>query len=71
MPDFWSTDPDPSAAVMMVVPELGGFIRALFPIKMTEGHTLTYGVWIGVDSKSLNRAFKLWWSPKYSKLRIS
>ena len=51
MPDFWSTDPDPSAAVMMVVPELGGFIRALFPIKMTEGHTLTYGVWIGVDSK--------------------
>lgn len=71
LPDFWTTDPDPSAAVMMVVPELGGFVRALLPIKMTEGHALTYGVWIGVDSKSLKRAFKLWWSPKYSTLRIT
>ena len=71
LPDFWTTDPDPSAAVMMVVPEAGGFVRAVFPIKMTEGHTLTYGVWVGVDSDTLNRAFELWWDPEYPSLKIS
>lgn len=69
-PDFWSTDPDPTVAVMMVVPEMGGFIRALFPVKMTENHTLTYGVWVGVDEPSLHRAFEVWWSPEYSSLTI-
>lgn len=56
---------------MMTVPGVGNFLRALFRIEMSEGHALTYGVWVGVDAASLHRAFELWWAPSYPTLQIS
>lgn len=31
----WKTHEDPDAAVMMMVPELGAFVRALLPVQLT------------------------------------
>jgi hypothetical protein len=44
----WKTDQDPNAAVMMMVPDVGAFVRALLPVRLTGGYTVTFGVWIGV-----------------------
>jgi len=69
-PGTWKTDEDPSAAVMMMVPELGAFVRALLPIHLTGGHTVTFGVWVGVHADDLNRAFDSWWAPEYVNLTL-
>jgi hypothetical protein len=35
---------------MMQVPALGTFVRAMLPVQLTGGHTVTYGgVWVGID----------------------
>lgn len=66
----WKTDQDPNKAVMMMVPEVGAFVRALLPVKLTGGHTVTFGVWIGVHPDDLKRAFETWWSPEYQALHL-
>jgi hypothetical protein len=55
---------------MMLVPDLGGFIRALLPVQLTGGYTVTFGVWVGVHPDDLKRAFDVWWAPEYTDLRI-
>jgi len=30
---------------MMQVPGLGAFVGGLLPVRLTGGHTVTYGVW--------------------------
>jgi hypothetical protein len=67
----WMTDPDPTRAVMMQVPGLGPFVRALLPIRLDGGYTLTYGVWVGVHPDDLQTAFRTWWAPEYADLRLS
>ncbi|WP_278236340.1 DUF2199 domain-containing protein [Isoptericola sp. AK164] len=67
----WTTDPDPTQAVMMQVPDVGPFVRALPPIRLDGGHTFTYGVWVGVHPDDLQTAFRTWWAPEYVDLRLS
>ncbi len=67
----WTSDPDPHRAVMMQVPDLGGFVRALLPVRLTRGYTVTFGVWVGVHPDDLRRAFDLWWDEKYPTLTLS
>ena len=55
---------------MMIVPELGAFIRALLPVTLTGGHTVTFGVWAAVRGEDLQHAFEVWWEPKYASLRL-
>jgi hypothetical protein len=55
---------------MMMVPHLGAFVRALLPVRLTGGHTVTFGVWVGVHPDDLHRAFEVWWSPEYAGLRL-
>jgi hypothetical protein len=55
---------------MMMVPDVGAFVRALLPVHLTGGHTVTFGVWVGVDPDDLKRAFDTWWSPEYAQLQM-
>jgi hypothetical protein len=66
----WKSDEDPNAAVMMLVPDVGAFLRALLPVRLTGGHTVTFGVWVSVHPDDLDRAFDTWWAPEYSQLRM-
>ena len=66
----WKTEEDPNAAVMLMVPDVGAFVRALLPVRLTGGHTVTFGVWVGVHPDDLKRAFDTWWAPEYADLRM-
>lgn len=66
----WKTHEDPNAAVMMMVPGLGAFVRALLPVQLTGGHTVTFGVWVSVHADDLKRAFDSWWAPEYVNLTL-
>jgi hypothetical protein len=50
---------------------LGAFIRALMPVRLVGGDTVTYGVWLGVHPEDLQRAFKVWREPEYVDLRLA
>ena len=56
---------------LLQVPGIGCFVRALLPIKLTGGHKLTYGVWIGVDPREFPSIFEAWWTPSFAHLRIT
>jgi len=66
----WLSEDDPVRAVMMQLPELGGFVRALLPVQLTGGYTVTFGVWVGVHPDDLRHTFDVWWKPKYSDLHL-
>jgi hypothetical protein len=71
LPDgTWLSHEDPGTSVMMQVPGLGAFVRALLPVRLTGGHTVTYGVWVGIHPSDLQRAFAAWWQPDYADLRL-
>lgn len=64
------SDHDPNVAVMMQVPNLGAFVRCLLPVRLTGGHTVTFGVWLGVHPDDLKRTFETWWAPTYPELTL-
>jgi hypothetical protein len=64
------TETDPWRAVMMQVPDVGDFVRVLLPVQLTGGFTVTFGAWLGVSRDDFLRAFKMWWAPEYSRLRL-
>jgi hypothetical protein len=70
LPGTWRTDQDPNAAVMMMVPHVGAFVRALLAVRLTGGHAVTFGVWVGVHPDDLKRAFETWWAPEYAQLQL-
>jgi hypothetical protein len=55
---------------MMQVPSVGAFVRALLPVSLTGGHTVTYGVWVAIAPQELQRVFEAWWAPHYKDLRL-
>lgn len=54
----------------MQVPHVGAFLRALLPVQLTGGYTVTFGVWVGVHPDDLRRAFETWWSSEYPQLTM-
>ncbi|MFB6608858.1 DUF2199 domain-containing protein [Agromyces sp. NPDC056379] len=68
--DVWMSHPDPNAAVMMQGPGFGAFVRALLPVNLIGGHTVTYGVWVGIHPTDLERAFSVWESAEYAGLEL-
>ncbi|WAL65906.1 DUF2199 domain-containing protein [Amycolatopsis cynarae] len=70
-PGTWMSHGTARDSVMMQVPDIGAFVRALLPIHLAGGHTLTYGVWLAVDPSDLPHIFGMWWEPTYQDLRIS
>ena len=69
--DRWLGNPDPLRADMLQDQRIGCFLRALLPIHLTEGHTLTYGVWVAVQPDDLRAASSVWNAPEYSDLKIT
>jgi hypothetical protein len=67
----WLSHADAGSSVMMQIPGVGSFVRALLPVDLTGGYTVTFGVWVGVDPDELQRAFAVWWEPAYKDLRLS
>lgn len=55
---------------MMQVPNVGAFVRALLPVKLTEGHTVTFGVWLAIHPKDLKPTFDIWWDPANEHLHL-
>lgn len=55
---------------MMQVPDLGAFVRALLPVRLVGGHTVTFGVWVGIQPADLQRAFAAWWQQEYAELTL-
>lgn len=67
-PGVWMSGRDPLRADMMQHSEAGPFIRALLPVALTGGFTVTFGVWVGVHPDDLQRAFSVWHEPEYAEL---
>lgn len=61
---------NPRDADMMQVPNVGAFVRALVPIHLTEGHQITYGVWLAIHPAQLRGLFDLWHKPEYIDLKL-
>jgi hypothetical protein len=55
---------------MMQVQDCGTFIRALLPIRLTGGYSVTFGVWLTVHPDDLQRAFRVWWEPEYRAFTV-
>jgi hypothetical protein len=70
VPGAWLSHESPEASVMMQIPGLGPFVRALLVVRLTGGYAVTYGVWAGVHPGDLQRAFRVWWEPEYENLRL-
>jgi hypothetical protein len=58
----WETE------ALMQVEGVGAFVRTSLPVRLTGGHQVTFGVWLGVRPEELQRAFREWWAPTYSDL---
>ena len=70
VPGAWLSHESPEASVMMQVPGVGPFVRALLVVRLTGGYAVTYGVWVGVHPSDLQRVFRVWWAPEYENLRL-
>ena len=69
-PGSWLSHNSAEESVMMQIPSVGAFVRALLPVRLTGGYTVTYGVWVAIDPRELQRAFAIWWEPEYKDLRL-
>ena len=69
-PGAWQDGPDPDRSALLSLPELGSFVRALLPVALEGGSTVTFGVWVAVRGADLRRAFDVWWQPAYASLRL-
>jgi hypothetical protein len=67
-PSIWLSHSDANSSVMMQVPGVGAFVRALLPVQLTGGYTVTFGLWLAVHPDDLQRAFRVWWEPDYANL---
>ncbi|MFB9416002.1 DUF2199 domain-containing protein [Dactylosporangium matsuzakiense] len=70
-PGTWMSHASARASVMMQIPAVGAFVRALLPVRLTDGYTVTFGVWLAIDPAQLQEAFSIWWEPEYQNLRMA
>jgi hypothetical protein len=70
-PDTWLAGPTPEDSDLLQVPDVGAFVRALLPIRLEQGHTLTYGIWLAVRPAEFHAVVSAWWAPEYSGLKFS
>src|SRR5690349_19912586 len=69
-PGTWMSHADATSSVMMQVPGVGAFVRALLLVRLLGGDTVTFGLWLGVHPDELQRAFGEWWAPTYADLAL-
>ncbi|WP_211129038.1 hypothetical protein, partial [Sinomonas albida] len=56
---------------MMQVNGVGAFVRALLPVRLSGGYSVTSGVWVAIDPSELQSVFEVWWKPEYVQLRLN
>jgi hypothetical protein len=66
----WMSHVDAQTSVMMQVPGIGAFVRALLPVQLDRGHSVTYGVWLAVHPDDLQTISAVWDTPAYADLVI-
>jgi hypothetical protein len=66
----WMSHRDPQTSVMMQVPGIGAFVRALLPVRLNGDHAVTFGVWLAVHPDDLQEISAVWDSPEYLDLEI-
>jgi hypothetical protein len=69
--DSWLSEPDPSKATLMQIPNIGPFVRALLPVKLEGGHEFRFGVWVAIHPDDLQHACRVWNQPEYSDLKLT
>ena len=58
--------------VVMMVKDLGAFVRILLPVQLSGGYTVTYSAWLGVRPDDLRHAWEVWTdNVAYAELRLS
>ena len=55
-PGTWLSHGTAEESVMMQVPHAGPFVRALLPVRLAGGYTVTFGVWAAIRPGDLQRA---------------
>ena len=56
--------------VLMMVQDVGAFVRVLVPVHLTGGYTVTFGAWLGVHPDDLRRTYEIWNEPEYANLEL-
>jgi hypothetical protein len=69
-PGSWLSHVDARTSVMLQVPDVGAFVRALLPVRLSDGSTVTFGVWVSVHPAELQRAAAVWDRPDYRALTL-
>lgn len=64
------TGPTANESVMMQVNGVGAFVRAILPVRLSGGHSVTFGVWVAIAPAELQRVFEVWWKPEYAHLTL-
>ena len=45
-------------------------MRALLPVRLTGGYTVSFGVWLAVHPDDLQHIFAVGWEPDYARLVV-
>jgi hypothetical protein len=56
--------------VLMMVRDVGAFVRVLVPVHLSGGYTVTFGTWLGVHPDDLRHTYEIWFTPGYSGLEL-
>ena len=70
-PDVRMTHETPGESVFLQVRDGGSFVRALLPVRLTGGFSVTFGVWLEIGADQLREAARVWVDPAYADLRLS
>lgn len=67
---LWMSHATVQESAMIAAEGIGSFVRALLPVHLTGGYTVTFGVWVVVPTEEMHRALSEWFSPWYPRLVI-
>ena len=69
-PGVGMDNPDPYRAVFLEEPSIGCFVRATQRLPLTEGASLTYGLWIRVSPAVAQTIGRVWRTDEYAQLKF-
>ncbi|TQM64477.1 DUF2199 domain-containing protein [Humibacillus xanthopallidus] len=61
---------DPSRAHFLEAAAYGCFVRSLLRVRLTDGYSLTYGLWVRVTPETAQRLGRVWDNEDYFGLRF-
>jgi hypothetical protein len=71
-PGTWMSHASARESVMMQVPNVGAFVRVLLPVHLSEGDSVTFGVWLAIDPRgdTLRSVAEVWGDVRYADLQL-